>query len=362
MNTRAIYTHAAITPLLLVLLAPAQAQAQNQAPAQDPAATFQLPPVIVTAQKEAAEAQDVPVSLTAFTERSLRNSGADIMSDLFAPNVFFTEFTARKLSNPRFRGIGSSPANPAVATYFDGVPQFNTNSSSIDLIDVTQVEFVRGPQSALFGRNSVGGLINVTSARPSLNGWNGSLSVPFANFSSREIRGSAAGPVVDGKLAVSVGMQYGQRDGYTVNDVTGNDIDSREAFGAKGQVLWTPNRTWETRVIVNGERARDGDYALSDLAGLRANPYHAMHDFEGHTNRIATSSALRSSTVTRGRASASRQRLASCNGPPRMRRTSTTHRCRSLSATTTRRASSSRRKCGSHPHRTRRFVSRTEPP
>jgi iron complex outermembrane receptor protein len=50
-------------------------------------------------------------------------------------------------------------------------------------------------------------------------------------------------------------------------------------------MLWTPSRSWETRVIVSGERNRDGDYALSDLAGLRANPYHVMHDFEGHTNR-----------------------------------------------------------------------------
>jgi iron complex outermembrane receptor protein len=253
--------------------------------AQAPAATFQLPPLIVTAQKEAADPQGLPVSLTPFSEQSIRNSRATIVSDLFAPNVFFTEFTARKLSNPRFRGIGASPANPAIATYFDGVPQFSTNSSSIDLLDVGQVEFVRGAQSALFGRNAIGGLINVTSARPSLSGWTGSLSVPFANFSGREVRGSIAGPVIDGRLGVSFGMQYGQRDGYTVNDLTGNDVDSREGFSAKGQVLWTPNRSWETRVIVNGERNRDGDYALSDLGGLRANPYHVMHDFEGHTDR-----------------------------------------------------------------------------
>jgi iron complex outermembrane receptor protein len=257
----------------------------SPAEAQAPAATFQLPPVIVTAQKESANAQDLPVSLSAVTQQTLRDSGATIVSDLFAPNVSFTEFTARKLSNPRFRGIGASPANPAVATYFDGVPQFNTNSSSIDLIDVGQVEFVRGPQSALFGRNSIGGLINVTSVRPSLSGWTGSLSAPFANYSSGEVRGNVAGPIVDGKLGVGFAMLYGQRDGFTVNDLTGNDVDSREAFSAKGQVLWTPSRRWETRVIVNGERARDGDYALSDLGGLRANPYHVMHDFEGHTNR-----------------------------------------------------------------------------
>jgi iron complex outermembrane receptor protein len=259
--------------------------APNLAQAQAPAAAFQLPPLIVTAQKESAPAQELPVSLSTFTDQTVRNSGATVVSDLFAPNVYFTEFSARKLSNPRFRSIGASPANPAVATYFDGVPQFNTNSSSIDLLDVGQVEFVRGPQSALFGRNAIGGLINVTSARPSLSGWTGGLSVPFGNSSLREVRGNVAGPVVDGKLAVAAAMQYGQRDGFTVNDITGNDVDSREAFSAKGQVLWTPMRSWETRVIINGERARDGDYALSDLAGLRANPFHTMRDFEGHTNR-----------------------------------------------------------------------------
>ena len=143
---------------------PRRAQAPSSQSGQ-PAATFQLPTLIVTAQKEAAEAQDLPVSLTTVAQPTLRDTGASIVSDLFAPNVYFTEFTARKLSNPRFRGIGASPANPAVATYFDGVPQLNTNSSSIDLLDVGQVEFVRGPQSALFGRNSIGGLINVTSAQ-----------------------------------------------------------------------------------------------------------------------------------------------------------------------------------------------------
>ena len=60
-----------------------------------------------------------------------------------------------------------------------------------------------------------------------------------------------------------------ERDGYTVNDLTGNTIDDRSAFSAKGQVLWTPAENWEARVIVSGERARDGDYALDDLATIR---------------------------------------------------------------------------------------------
>ena len=267
-------------------LIPGFARAQSQ-PSSTPVASFQLPPITVTAQKEPADAQSLPVSVTAVSPGVLRDAGVEIVSDagIYAPNAQFTEFTARKLSNVRFRGIGSSPGNPSVTTYYDGVPQLNANSASIDLMDVSQVEFVRGPQSALFGRNALGGLINVTTARPSLNGWSGSLSVPFANASTREVRGSIGGPVVDGKLGVAGAIQYGKRDGFTTNDLTGHDIDSRDAFSAKGQLLWTPSRTWETRVIVSGERARDGDYALSDLGGLRANPFHTMRDYEGFTHR-----------------------------------------------------------------------------
>ena len=88
---------------------------------------------------------------------------------IYAPNTVFTEWTARKLSNARFRGISSSPNNPGITTYIDGVPQLNANSSSLELLDVDQIEFVRGPQSALFGRNTLGGLVNVDQ-QPAVDG------------------------------------------------------------------------------------------------------------------------------------------------------------------------------------------------
>jgi len=275
---------AACSPILLTSVAWAQSGNSQSGQA---AATFQLPPLVVTAQKEPADPQSLPLSLTTVAKPTLQNAGITIVSEAgaYGPNLQFSEFTARKLSNARFRGIGASPANPSITTFFDGVPQLNANTSSIDLVDVDQVEFVRGPQSALFGRNALGGLINVTSARPSLSNWSGNLSVPFANSDARDVRGSVSGPLVENTLGMGVSLQYGRRDGYTVNDLTGNDLDSRSAFAGKGQLLWTPMRSWETRVIVNGERDRDGDYALSDLGGLRQNPYHTARDYEGFTHR-----------------------------------------------------------------------------
>ena len=223
----------------------------------------------------------------------IADAGISIVSDaaMYAPNTYFSEFSARALSFARFRGIGSSPANPGITTYIDGVPQLNTNSSSVDLLDVEQVEFVRGPQSALFGRNALGGLVNVTSSRPSLTAWTGSASVPVGNFGTREVRAGVSGPLTD-RLAIGVAMGRRDRDGFTTNDVTGNDLDYRSATSGKAQLLWTPAANWEARAIVTGERARDGDLALNDLAALRADPFRAARDFEGRNDRNIVSTTV----------------------------------------------------------------------
>lgn len=261
--------------------------------AQSPTPRVTLPPVIVTAQKEPRDVTELPVSITAVTLSTLFDSGARIVSDVapLSPNTFFTEFTARKSSNPRFRGLGASPANPAITTYYDGVPQLNVNSSSIELLHVAQVEFVRGPQSPLYGRNALGGIINVTSARPSMTGWTGEVIAPFGNASAREVRGNVSGPIGE---RVGVGFAIGSqaRDGFTVNEVTGHDLDSREATFGKAQLLWTPSQNWEARVIFNAERDRDGDYALADLDLARSQPFRVQRDFEGYTHRDVTSTTV----------------------------------------------------------------------
>jgi len=254
--------------------------------AQNEPIRITAPPLIVTAQKEPADSTKLPVSVTAVSGAMLDAAGDTAVSEaaIYSPNTFFSEFSARKLSNARIRGVGSSPNNPGVTTYIDGVAQLNANSSSIEFLDVGQVEFVRGPQSALFGRNTLGGLISIVSARPASDKWTGNVRVPFGSFDEFGFRAVASGPISD-SFAVSVGFGRQQRNGFTVNDITGNDLDSREANFGKAQLLWTPSPTWETRLILNGEWADDGDYALYDLGSLRANPFHAARDFEGKTER-----------------------------------------------------------------------------
>ncbi|MDP1570507.1 MAG: TonB-dependent receptor [Vicinamibacterales bacterium] len=272
----------AVALLLIAMASPVAAQPPAQ-PAPDPVT---VPTVIVTAHKEPADAQAVPASVTAVTDRTIANAGIRIVSDaaIFAPNTIYTDFTARKTSNPRVRGIGSSPGNPSVTTYVDGVPHLSSNSSSIELFDIAQIEFVRGPQSSLFGRNALGGIVNVTTARPDLTQWTGSFIAPFGDFGSREVRGSVSGPLGD-QVAVGFSLGRQQREGFTTNAVTGNDVDFREGTFGKAQLLWVPSATWETRLIYTGERNRDGDYALTDLDNARRNPFEVSRDFTGYTHR-----------------------------------------------------------------------------
>jgi iron complex outermembrane receptor protein len=266
--------------------APGQSGTQS-GQAGTPVGPIRLPTVTVTARKTTEDVQTLPESVTAVRSETLEEAAIRTVGEAaqYAPNTFFSEFAARKLSFPRFRGISSaSPNNPAVTTYIDGVPQLNTNSSSQDLIDVEQIEFVRGPQSALFGRNTLGGLVNITSTRPSLQRWQTRASAPFGNYAATDLRVSASGPLAD-RLAVGVGLGYSRRDGFTIDKNTRNDVDTRSAFSAKGQVLWTPADNWEARAILSGERARDGDYALNDLDAVRSVPYLVSRDLEGFTWR-----------------------------------------------------------------------------
>jgi len=257
---------------------------QNPPPQGVPPVT--LPQVVVTAQKEPADIQRLPVSVSAVNRETLDSAGFNSVGEasIFSPNTLFAELSARKVSNPYIRGIGSSPSSPGVTTYIDGVPQLNANSSNVELIDVEQIEFVRGAQSALFGRNALGGLVNIATARPSMTQWTSRIDAPLGTQRERGIRGAMSGPL-SGSAAVGLAFGTRARDGFTVNDLTGNTVDDRSATFGRAQFLFMPTPRWETRFIVGGERDRDGDYALNDLEAVRRDPYHVQRNVEGYTDR-----------------------------------------------------------------------------
>jgi iron complex outermembrane recepter protein len=246
-----------------------------------------LPDTVVTARKWKEEAQKVPQSLFVFDEEDLGDAGIESMRDasFLVPNLFLNEFSSRRLSFPTMRGIGSGQGDPAVTTYIDGVPQLSTSSTNLALLDIERIEFLRGPQSTLYGRNALGGIIHIIPRSPSLTR-EFDAGYTFGNHGLQEFRAAGGGALVGDDLLFRLSVLDASRDGYTTNDFTGHDVDFRDAFSTRGSLLWAPaDEDWDLRLALHTERSRDGGFVLSDLEGLRDRPHHLSQDFEGRTER-----------------------------------------------------------------------------
>lgn len=302
-------------PLILALTVPHSATAHGQDPPPPPPpdaagehlaepdeASVSAPPagritrhepVLVTARKWVELSRDVPQSLTVMPEGLLRDAGLRSMREasFLVPNLFINEFSSRRLSFPTIRGIGSGVGDPAVTTYIDGVPQLTINSTNLPLIDVERIEFLRGPQGTLYGRNSIGGLIHIITQRPD-NTLRVRGGATLGNYDLQEYEFSAGGPLVADELFFSLTGLHSSRDGYTRNAFTGNDVDDRDSLFGRGQILWTPSEQSEFRLSVYGEKSRDGGFVLSELNGLRRHPNRINQNFEGLAHRDLAGSSL----------------------------------------------------------------------
>ncbi len=247
---------------------------------------FTLKPITVSAERREEPLQQVPSSVSVVTGQTI---AIDEIRDInqasrYVPNLNMSYFTNQRLSFPFIRGIGSGQGSPAVTTYIDGVPQLSNATTNQQLYGIDRIEFLRGPQGTLYGRNTLGGVINIVTHKPT-NTWERNAEVTFGNYGLQEYRAAVSGPIVKDNLYLSLTGGYQTRDGYSINTITGHDLDDREDVFGRLSLRWTPSEHWEVLLSYNGERDRDGDYAIYDLAALRHHHNRVAHDFEGSTRR-----------------------------------------------------------------------------
>ena len=285
--------HSLLAFFLLLGLCAGAAGAPESPSAGEEATPLRLPAVVVTPRKRVENEFDVPQSITTLPESLIRDAGIRRVRDaaIYVPNAYFVEFTARRLSFPFVRGIGSGQGDPAVATYVDGVPLLFGSSTNLPVLSVERIEFLRGPQGTLYGRNALGGLVHVVTRRPP-------PAPEFranANVGSYGLREGSlvfGAPIVPDRLSFGLAGLVLRRDGYTKNDFTGNDVGDRDTVYGQGQLLFTPDEKNEFRLNLLADRTRDGGFALSDLQGLRDRPHRISQDFEGVTERDALVASL----------------------------------------------------------------------
>lgn len=232
---------------LSVLMAGVSAYACGaRAQAAPPAAGTQIEEVVVTAQKRSEKAQNVGIAITAFTGAQLRQLGVTQVSDLakFSPGVNLagsfagqeTFFDVRGVSQQDFDSIAEGPN----AVYIDNGYVGINNISAIGLFDIDHTEVLKGPQGTLFGRNAVGGVINIATKEPT-DTYNGFVDYSGGSYDTQRVEAALGGPIVADKLSFRLAGLYDSNGSYIKNlAATGGDLGASQNYGLRGKLELTP--------------------------------------------------------------------------------------------------------------------------
>jgi iron complex outermembrane receptor protein len=241
-------------------LSGAPARAAEAAPSAA-ASAISVTEVVVTARKRAERLQDVPIAITAVGGAQL-NQGAHLrIEDLnqFAPSTNIVIPSPHQTSFS-IRGLGANPSNDGLeqsaGVFVDGVYLGRPGMAVFDLIDISQVELLRGPQGTLYGKNTTAGAVNISTTPPSFAP-GGVFQISGGNLGYVQTQASLTGPLLGDELAGRLTAYDTSRNGWVRDTTTGQTLDDVRRYGVRGQLLFKPSDSFSLRLI--GEHHEEND-------------------------------------------------------------------------------------------------------
>jgi iron complex outermembrane recepter protein len=209
-----------------------------------PAQTSELEEIIVTARKRDESFQNVPITLSVFTAQEIKAAGIEAPRDFIAmvPNMTLVEVQNVGNSFVTIRGISQARnSEPSVAVLVDGVLEPNPYMFSQELYDIRQIEVLKGPQGALYGRDAIGGAIIVHTADPT-DHFEGNALVGIGNGLSEKGQLALSGPIDSaGTLKYRASLNVYNTDGYLENTYLDRKADPYRNYSGRLRLLWTPS-------------------------------------------------------------------------------------------------------------------------
>jgi len=224
----------------------------------------QLDEVIVTAEKKEENVQRIASSVSALNAKAINDYRLWNSKDLTAivPN-FYSSNPGDGRNVTSIRGITSSSYDPAVTTYIDGVNQFTLDTYIPQLFDVERIEVLRGPQGTLYGRNAMGGVINIITKQPT-NQTTGFAEVSAGNYGLQRYTGAIRTPLVKDKLFFGASFLYEKLDGYYTNEIDDSKFDKQHSVGGNYYLKYLVNDRWS--VSLNAKHMANRNYGSFTLA------------------------------------------------------------------------------------------------
>ncbi len=244
----------AVLGLILGMSVTAQAQSNDDGKEK----IKRLDEIVVTARKRAENIQDTPLAIDAFTSDMIESAGIRNMTDVakFTPGFSFDEDFGRFASSrPIIRGQSTIFGASGVSTYVDGV-LINGSLLDYDLNDVERIEVIKGPQSALYGRNTYSGAINIISKSPTGQA-SGDFKLDAGSHDRFEVAGSIRGPFQNSDLSGSLTGRYYSRGGVFTNIYDGSDVGQQKSASLSGVLFYDPGEKLRVRARLRYSKLDD---------------------------------------------------------------------------------------------------------
>jgi iron complex outermembrane receptor protein len=220
------------------------------------------PEIIVTARQRSENLSTTPVSVTAISPVTLAAVNARTIQDIagMAPNVIIQPVGAGPSAAAiSIRGISFADIeksfDPAVGVLVDGVFIGTNTGQLLDFFDIASIEVLRGPQGTLFGRNTIGGVINIRRSRPT-GEWGGKAEVTFANYGVFQARGVLNVPIIKDVLALKLFEFHAHTNGYYRNVTTNRTEPQGTSDNFGGSLLFTPTSSFDALLTVEKQTER----------------------------------------------------------------------------------------------------------
>jgi len=267
----------------IALAVPSAVYAQEEPQAEE--AATQDDEIVVTAQGRTQLLSDVPVAISAVNAETLQNSGANDIRQLnqVAPSLLVSSTGSEANGSARIRGIGTVGDNPglesSVPVFIDGVYRSRSGIGLNELGEIDRVEVQRGPQGTLGGRNSSAGLISIYSKKPEFT-FGGTGELTYGNYDFMRAATSFTGPISE-QLAFRVDGVYVKRDGFYTDPQNGKDINDRDRYFLRAQLLFEPTDALSVRLIADYTQRAEKCCAATYVDGT-------VNQFIGNLNNPST--------------------------------------------------------------------------
>lgn len=247
--------------LLILIFSFGSAYGGYSVGAEDDKLCLALEEIKVTADKREVSANKVPTSMTVYTQTDIEDSNIRTAEELFSilPNMYLLKAgpAADIASGISIRGVAQHMSGaPAFGFYIDDI-YYNEYDSN--LIDIERIELLRGPQGTLYGRNTIGGVLNIVTKKPG-NETTGKIRFGYGNYNSMDVMASLSGAVVEDKFFVRASGSFSKSDGYMENEFNDDD-DVNSPLERDGRILFRYTPTDKTSFDLGFDALRyESDY------------------------------------------------------------------------------------------------------